>query len=62
LCGGSHRKLNTPEDNNQLFSITDEAATTKENESGFEDTDDEGEDIIKSINKLLDQGKASSIS
>lgn len=43
----------TSDENQQLFSITDEAATTKE--SGFED-DDDGEDIIKSINNLLDKG------
>lgn len=45
------RKFKSPEE--QLFSITDEAATTKENDdSGYED--DEGDDIIKSINSLLD--------
>lgn len=39
-----------------LYSIADEAATA--NESGLlEEDEDEGEDIIKSINSLLDKGK-----
>ena len=47
------------EGNHHLYSIADEAATA--NESGFhEEDEDEGDDIIKSINSLLDKGKLSS--
>lgn len=36
---------------NQLFSITDETAAGQT--TNYEDDDDEGEDLIKSINTLL---------
>ena len=44
---------------NVLFSITDEEATTKESKlyKGYDEEEDEGEDIIKSINSLLNKGK-----
>lgn len=41
----------------KLSSIADEHATTRENETSyFEEDIDDGEDIMKSINCLLDQG------
>ena len=39
-----------------LYSIADEAATANESDL-LEEDEDEGEDIIKSINSLLDKGK-----
>lgn len=43
-----------------LFSITDEEASTKDSKlyKGYEDDEDEGEEIIKSINSLLNKGKS----
>lgn len=44
----------------QLYSIADETGTTKENMSRCEEDDDDGEDIIQSINTLLNKGKRQS--